>query len=36
MTTNLASGPWVPATGGVPAMAFTFTNKLPAAFFRLQ
>ena len=36
MTTNLATGPWVPATGGVPAMAFTFTNNLPAAFFRLQ
>jgi hypothetical protein len=36
MTTNLATGPWVTATGGVPAMAFTFTNQLPAAFFRLQ
>jgi len=36
MTTNLAAGPWVPATNGVPAVAFTFTNNLPAAFFRLQ
>ena len=36
MTTNLAAGPWVPATNGVPAVAFTFTNNPPAAFFRLR
>ena len=36
MTTNLATGPWVPATNGVPAIALTFTNNPPAAFFRLQ
>jgi hypothetical protein len=36
MTTNLATGPWWPATSGVPSIAFTFTNNLPAAFFRLQ
>ena len=36
MTTNLATGPWVPATAGVPAVAFTFTNNQPAVFFRLQ
>jgi hypothetical protein len=36
MTTNLATGPWVPATNGVPAVAFTFTNNPPAAFFRLH
>jgi hypothetical protein len=36
MTTNLATGPWVPATNGVLAVAFTFTNNPPAAFFRLQ
>jgi hypothetical protein len=36
MTTNLAAGPWVPATNGVPAVAFTFTNNPSAAFFRLH
>jgi hypothetical protein len=36
MTTNLETGPWVPATGCVPMAAFTFTNNLPAAFFRLR
>jgi hypothetical protein len=36
MTTNLETGPWVPATSGVPMAAFTFTNNLPAAFFRVR
>jgi hypothetical protein len=36
MTTNLATGPWVPATNGVLSIAYTFTNNLPAAFFKLQ
>jgi hypothetical protein len=36
MTTNLATGPWVTATNGVPVAAFTFTNQGPAAFFRLH
>jgi hypothetical protein len=36
MTTNLATGPWVTATNGVPAAAFIFTNQGPAAFFRLH
>jgi hypothetical protein len=35
-TTNLATGPWVPATNGVPAISFLFTNPSPAAFFRLH
>jgi len=35
-TTNLATGPWVPATNGVPAIAFTFTNTAPAQFYRLH
>lgn len=35
-TTNLATGPWVPATNGVPAISFVFSNNLPAVFFRLQ
>ena len=35
-TTNLATGPWVPATNGVPVTAFTFTNTSPAQFFQLQ
>jgi len=35
-TTNLATGPWVPATNGVPVTAFTFTNTAPAQFFQLQ
>jgi hypothetical protein len=33
--TNLA-GPWVPATGGVPVTALTFSNTAPVQFFRLQ
>ena len=36
MTTNLATGPWVTATNGVPVAAFTFTNQGSAAFFRLH
>jgi len=36
MSTNPATGPWVPATNGVPAISFVFSNNLPAAFFRLQ
>ena len=36
MTTNLATGPWVTATNGVPVAAFTFTNQGPATFFRLH
>ena len=35
-TTNLSTGPWVPATGGVPVTALTFSNTAPAAFFRLH
>ncbi|HEV2329427.1 MAG TPA: carboxypeptidase-like regulatory domain-containing protein [Verrucomicrobiae bacterium] len=36
-TTNLATGPWVPATNGVPQTAYMFTNAgSGAAFFRLQ
>jgi hypothetical protein len=35
-TTNLATGPWVPATNGVSVTAFTFTNNAPATFFRLH
>ena len=36
MTTNLQNGPWVPATGAVPAVSFLVTNNQPAVFFRLQ
>jgi hypothetical protein len=36
MTTNLQSGPWVPATNGVLQNAYSFTNNAPAVFFRLQ
>ena len=36
MTTNLASGVWEPAPGGVPFTAVQFTNAPPNAFFRLQ
>ncbi|MFM2293986.1 MAG: hypothetical protein RLZZ350_399 [Verrucomicrobiota bacterium] len=36
MTTNLGSGIWVPATGGVPVMALIFTNTNPAVFYRLH
>jgi hypothetical protein len=35
-TTNLTTGPWVPATNGVSVMAVTFTNTGPGAFFQLQ
>jgi len=35
-TTNLATGPWVPATNGVSMTAFTFSNTAPAAFYRLH
>jgi len=35
-TTNLATGPWVPATNGVSVIALTFSNTAPAAFFRLR
>jgi hypothetical protein len=35
-TTNLANGPWVPATNGVSVIAVTFTNIGPGAFFQLQ
>lgn len=34
-TTNLATGPWVPATNGVSVIALTFSNTAPAQFFRL-
>jgi hypothetical protein len=33
--TNLA-GPWVPATGGVPVNALTFSNTVSAQFYRLH
>jgi hypothetical protein len=36
MTTNLATGQWVPATNGVPQNAFSFSNNAPTVFFRLQ
>jgi hypothetical protein len=35
-TTNLLTGPWVPATNGVSLIAITFSNVPPGAFFRLQ
>ena len=35
-TTNLDTGPWVPATNGVPAVSFVFSNTSPAQYFRLQ
>jgi hypothetical protein len=35
-TTNLATGPWVPATNGVSVTAFTFSTTAPAAFYRLH
>jgi len=35
-TTNVDTGPWVPATNGVPAFSFVFSNTSPAQFFRLQ
>jgi hypothetical protein len=36
ITTNLATGPWVPATSGVPQNAFSFSNSASAVFFRLH
>lgn len=35
-TTNLSTGPWVPATNGAPVAAFVYTNQGPAVFFRLR
>lgn len=35
-TTNVATGPWVPATNGVHVIAVTFSNTAAAAFFRLH
>jgi hypothetical protein len=35
-TTNLATGPWVTASNGVPQVSFTFSNTAPAVFFRLR
>jgi hypothetical protein len=35
-TTNLVTGPWVPATNGVQVIALTFSNSSHTAFFRLQ
>jgi hypothetical protein len=35
-TTNLATGPWVPATNGVSVIALTFSNTAPVQFFRLH
>gem|GEM_PF-371128 len=36
MTTNLATGPWLPVTNLVPQVAFTVSNAAPVVFFRLQ
>ena len=35
-TTNLTTGPWVPATNGVAAISFLISNSTPAQFFRLH
>jgi hypothetical protein len=35
-TTNVATGPWVPATNGMPAVSFVFSNTSPVQFFRLH
>jgi hypothetical protein len=35
-TTNLATGPWVTASNGVPQVSFIFSNTAPAVFFRLR
>jgi hypothetical protein len=35
-TTNLATGPWVTASNGVPQVSFIFSNTAPAVFFRLH
>jgi hypothetical protein len=36
MTTNLATGPWVPVTNGVPQTGISVSNTAPQLFFRLQ
>jgi cellulose 1,4-beta-cellobiosidase len=36
MTTNPATGPWVPVSIAVPQVAFTISNSAPEMFFRLQ
>jgi hypothetical protein len=36
MTTNLATGPWVPVTNGVSISGVVITNPPNAAFFKLQ
>ena len=35
-TTNVNTGPWVPATNAIPSVSFVFSNTSPAQFFRLQ
>ena len=35
-TTNLAAGPWVPATNGVPVAAYLFTNTTSPQFYQLR
>ncbi len=35
-TTNLATGPWVTASNGVPQISFIFSNTAPNTFFRLH
>jgi len=36
-TATNVNGPWVPATNGVPAISYMFTNSaLGSTFFRLQ
>jgi hypothetical protein len=35
-TTNLSTGPWVPATNGTPVISLVFSNTAPAQFYRLQ
>jgi hypothetical protein len=35
-TATNVNGPWVPATNGVPAISYLFTNTGPATFFRLH
>jgi hypothetical protein len=36
MTTNLATGPWVPVTIAVPQVSFTVSNSSPAVYYRLH
>jgi hypothetical protein len=36
MTTNLANGPWVTVSNGIPISGLIVTNPPPAAFFRLH